>query len=63
MPDGDAGERIREHVRRIFSAAQSPPGGTAGQNPGPADRLDKSVEVDRENDASSGDAGDLKRPS
>jgi hypothetical protein len=63
MPDGDAGERIREHVRRIFSQLRALREERRDKNPGPADRLDKSVEVDRENDASSGDAGDLKRPS
>jgi hypothetical protein len=63
MPDGDAGERIREHVRRIFAQLRTLREQQRHKNPNPADRIDKSVEVDRENDASSGDAGNLKRPS
>jgi hypothetical protein len=65
MPDrsGDAGELIRQHVRRILSQLRALRDKRRDKNPKPTDPIDKRVEVNRENDASSGGAGNLKRPS
>jgi hypothetical protein len=65
MPDrsGDASEQIRQHVRRIISQLRALRDKRTDEEPNPADPIDKSVEVNRENDASSGGAENLKRPS
>lgn len=65
MPDrsGDAGELIRQHVRRIVSQLRALRDKRRDNNPGPTDPIDKRVEVNRENDESSGGAENLKRPS
>ena len=65
MPDrgGDASEQIRQHVRRIIAQLRASRDKSREEKPTISDPIDKSVELNRESDPSSGSAGNLKRPS
>jgi Arc/MetJ-type ribon-helix-helix transcriptional regulator len=60
---GDASEQVRQHVRRIIAQLRTRRDKTREEKPTIAEPIDRSVEVNRESDASSGSAGHLKRPS
>jgi hypothetical protein len=65
MPDrsDDASERIRQHVLRILAHLRALRDKRREDEPNPAEPIDKSVEVNRDNDASSDGAGNVKRRS